>query len=121
VTIALSPAEVVRACDRTFLMLSTPEVCNEVYSMSGGVLEGIANGKSLVDCATLRPEDMQFLEAEVLARGGRFIEAPVSGSKGGYGTSRAGACTSVRPVRALTSVPSHECSARAWDMHRQPP
>jgi len=105
VTLAASPSEVVRACDRTFLMLSTPEVCKEVYTMRGGVLEGVAPGKALVDCATLRPEDMGYLESEVLARGGRFVEAPVSGSKG---PAEQGSLIFMTAVRDLPTLGTHE-------------
>ena len=50
--------------------------------MKGGVLDGMSAGKCIVDCATLAEEDMARLSAQVLAKGGRFLEAPVSGSKG---------------------------------------
>ena len=81
VTVAKSPSAVIEACERTYLMLSTPEVCEEVYTMSGGVLAGVSEGKALIDCATLRPEDMASLAERVRAKGGAFVEAPVSGSK----------------------------------------
>lgn len=42
----------------------------------------LLRGAGIVDCATLRPEDMGALEADVISRGGAFVEAPVSGSKG---------------------------------------
>ena len=82
VKIAATPADVVRACERTYVMLPTPEACAEVYSMSGGILEGVTTGKAVIDCATLEPSDMERLDALVTGAGGRFAEAPVSGSKG---------------------------------------
>jgi len=82
VTIAESAAAVVAACEITFCMLSTPEAVRSVYEMDGGVLAGVSAGKCIVDCATLAEEDMKRCSADVLAKGGRFLEAPVSGSKG---------------------------------------
>ena len=38
-------------------------------------------GKAVIDCATLEPSDMERLDALVTGAGGRFAEAPVSGSK----------------------------------------
>jgi glyoxylate/succinic semialdehyde reductase len=76
-----SPAAVVSSCPRTYLMLPTPEACEAVYTQKDGVLEACA-GKQLVDCATLRPDDMQQLAQRVQEMGGNFLEAPVSGSKG---------------------------------------
>ena len=75
-------AECVAASDLTFLMLSTPEASEAVYSGPGGVLGGVSTGKMLVDCATLRPQDMIGYAAAVQGKGGMFLEAPVSGSKG---------------------------------------
>jgi len=82
VRIVGSPAEVVAACTITYVMLSTPDAVKEVYEMPGGVLAGVTAGKCIVDCATLAVEDMQRLAGQVTSSGGRFLEAPVSGSKG---------------------------------------
>jgi len=76
-----SPCEVVKACGVTYSMLSTPEVSKEVFFASNGVLAGIGDGKSIVDCATLAEKDMVGMNEAVVAKGGRFLEAPVSGSK----------------------------------------
>lgn len=73
--------EVVQACTVTYSMLSTPEASKAVFEADDGVLAGVSSGKSIVDCATLAESDMQRMNAAVLAKGGRFIEAPVSGSK----------------------------------------
>ena len=81
-TVERSPASVLASCERTYLMLSTPEACEEVYTMPDGVLDGVRPGSQLVDCATLRPEDMTSLADRVHSKGGLFCEAPVSGSKG---------------------------------------
>ena len=82
ITVAETPAEVIAACEITYVMLSTPEACKEVYEMEGGILDGVVAGKCVVDCATIAVEDMQRLSTQVIAKGGQFLEAPVSGSKG---------------------------------------
>lgn len=83
VTTAASPADVVQQADVTFSMLSTPEVVRSVFHTGpGAAMEGVEEGKSIIDCSTLQVEDMVFTEKEVTKRGGRFLEAPVSGSKG---------------------------------------
>lgn len=46
-----------------------------------GVIAGVKPGKLIVDCATLSPERMQDEESRIKAKGGLFLEAPVSGSK----------------------------------------
>ena len=81
VTVAASPADVVRACKVTYVMLSTPDAVKAVYEMEEGVLAGVGAGKCIIDCATLAVADMERLSSEVIGKGGRFLEAPVSGSK----------------------------------------
>jgi 3-hydroxyisobutyrate dehydrogenase-like beta-hydroxyacid dehydrogenase len=50
-------------------------------AVDNGVIAGISEGKIIVDCATLSPERMIAIAAQVNSRGGHFLEAPVSGSK----------------------------------------
>ncbi|GAX09977.1 3-hydroxyisobutyrate dehydrogenase [Fistulifera solaris] len=77
-----TPREVVEACAVTYSMLSTPEASKAVFEMEDdGVLAGVSEGKSIVDCATLAEVDMKRMNDAVVAKGGRFLEAPVSGSK----------------------------------------
>lgn len=77
-----SAQKVVEKCTVTYSMLSTPEAAKTVFEAADGILAGVSKGKSIVDCATLAESDMQRMSAAVVAKGGRFLEAPVSGSKG---------------------------------------
>jgi len=88
VTVAASPKDVVEACERTYVMLPTPDACHELYHREDGVLAGVSDGKAVIDCATLRVEDMEELSEAVHRRGGLFCEAPVSGSKGPAATGQ---------------------------------
>mmetsp|Transcript_4855 Transcript_4855/g.6295 ORF Transcript_4855/g.6295 Transcript_4855/m.6295 type:complete len:324 (-) Transcript_4855:36-1007(-) len=74
--------EVIEACGVTYTILSTPEASKTVFEGDTGVLAGVSAGKSIVDCATLAEADMQRMNQAVVEKGGRFLEAPVSGSKG---------------------------------------
>lgn len=73
--------EVVEASSCTYSILSTPEASKAVFEAEDGVLAGVSDGKSIVDCATLAEADMLRMNDAVVAKGGRFLEAPVSGSK----------------------------------------
>eukprot|EP00611_Tribonema_gayanum_P022772 TRINITY_DN4646_c1_g1_i3.p1 TRINITY_DN4646_c1_g1~~TRINITY_DN4646_c1_g1_i3.p1 ORF type:complete len:238 (-),score=54.40 TRINITY_DN4646_c1_g1_i3:318-998(-) len=77
-----TPKEVIEKADITYLMLSDLAASASVYSGETGVLAGVSAGKALVDCATLTAERMMELDEAVTAKGGVFLEAPVSGSKG---------------------------------------
>lgn len=82
IEIKASAQEVVQACGVTYCMLSTPAAARAVFEAENGILAGVSPTSSIVDCATLAEEDMQRMSAAVVAKGGRFLEAPVSGSKG---------------------------------------
>lgn len=81
VTVATTPKEVVATAQVTFSMLSTLEASAAVFEGPDGVLAGVGPKSALVDCATLTPERMIEMSTQVEAKGGIFLEAPVSGSK----------------------------------------
>lgn len=76
-----SPAEVVGECDITFAMVSDPAASHDICFSKGGVLEAISPGKSYIDVSTITPNLAEQLYKAVTEKGGRFLEAPVSGSK----------------------------------------
>ena len=80
-TAASTPAEVVSSCVYTFGMLSDPEACLSVVFGDDGVLSAVGPGKSFVDMSTVDAATSQKIGEAVTAKGGRFLEAPVSGSK----------------------------------------
>ena len=81
ITIASTPSDVIKSCQTTFCMLSTLEASQAVFETPNGIYDGVSEGKIIVDCATLSPERMIEESNRITAKGGRFLEAPVSGSK----------------------------------------
>jgi 3-hydroxyisobutyrate dehydrogenase-like beta-hydroxyacid dehydrogenase len=76
-----SPREVIEACPVTFAMLSDPAAAEEVCFAEQGVLAGISAGKGYVDMSTVDAVTSRRIAAAISAAGGRFLEAPVSGSR----------------------------------------
>lgn len=76
-----SPAEVVAASDITFAMVSDPVAAGELCFGKNGVLSGINQGKGYIDVSTVDPATAMKIGSAVQEKGGRFLEAPVSGSK----------------------------------------
>ncbi|NLS97210.1 MAG: NAD(P)-dependent oxidoreductase [Planctomycetaceae bacterium] len=76
-----TPAEVVAVCPVTFAMVSDPEASLELLFGTGGVLESIGEGKAYVDCSTVDPHTSIEVSPSITEQGGRFLEAPVSGSR----------------------------------------
>ncbi len=62
--------EVVEASGVTYCMLSTPEASKAVFEADDGVLAGVSEGKSVVDCATLAEVDMKRMSEAVTGKGG---------------------------------------------------
>ncbi|KDP45174.1 hypothetical protein JCGZ_15039 [Jatropha curcas] len=80
-SIGESPAIVVKKCKITIAMLSDPAAALSVVFDKDGVLEEIGSGKGYIDMSTVDPETSTKISAAITAKGGSFLEAPVSGSK----------------------------------------
>ncbi|XP_026063466.1 putative oxidoreductase GLYR1 isoform X4 [Carassius auratus] len=76
-----TPAEVVSLCDITFSCVSDPKAARDLVLGPSGVLQGIRPGKCYVEMSTVDPETTTELAQVITSRGGRFLEAPVSGSQ----------------------------------------
>lgn len=73
---------VIESCDITFACTSDPASAREVVFGLDGVLAGISDGKKYVDISTVDEDAAKEISKAVTAKGGIFLEAPVSGSKG---------------------------------------
>ncbi|GAX77645.1 hypothetical protein CEUSTIGMA_g5088.t1 [Chlamydomonas eustigma] len=76
-----SPADVVSKCSITFAMLGDPDAALQVVFGENGVLQAISAGKGYIDMSTVDEQTSQRIHAAITSKGGRFLEAPVSGSK----------------------------------------
>ncbi|XP_058891301.1 cytokine-like nuclear factor N-PAC isoform X5 [Acipenser ruthenus] len=76
-----TPAEVVSTCDVTFSCVSDPKAAKDLVLGPSGVLQGIRPGKCYVEMSTVDPDTVAELSQVITSRGGRFLEAPVSGSQ----------------------------------------
>lgn len=79
--VAATAAEVTASCDITFAMLADPAAAEAVCFSPDGALQGIGEGRGYVDMSTVDADTSQKIGAAISFKGGRFLEAPVSGSK----------------------------------------
>jgi 3-hydroxyisobutyrate dehydrogenase-like beta-hydroxyacid dehydrogenase len=79
--VAGSPAEVVQASEVTFAMVADPAASENICLGKDGVLDGITPGKGYVDMSTIDPGTSRDMGQAVADQGGRYLEAPVSGTK----------------------------------------
>jgi len=79
---APTPAAVAKQVDLLFTMLANPEAVKSVALGEEGFLNYLRAGSLWVDCSTVNPSFSREMATEAWARGIRFLDAPVSGSKG---------------------------------------
>jgi len=79
--VAASPAEVFARAPVVVVMLANGEVTDAVLGRGAEAFRANLSGRTLVHMGTTSPGYSQGLEADVRAAGGRYVEAPVSGSR----------------------------------------
>ena len=79
--VADTPAAVAAACDITFAMLADPAAALAVAGGPDGAAAGLRSGSGYVDMSTVDAATSTSVARLVAARGARFLEAPVSGSR----------------------------------------
>jgi len=78
---ANTPREVAANSDITFAMLADPAAALQVCSGADGVQSGIGDGRGYIDMSTVDGETSTAIATKIAGAGGRFLEAPVSGTK----------------------------------------
>ncbi len=79
--VARSPAGVFRAADVIFEMLADEPAIDMVLQRNNPSFGRYLSGRTFVHMATTAPEYSRGLEVAVREAGGRYVEAPVSGSR----------------------------------------
>lgn len=72
---------VFRRCDTVLTMLVDEKATDEVLSRGTARFGALVAGRTLVSLGTTSPAYAERLAADVAAAGGRFVEAPVAGSR----------------------------------------
>ncbi|WP_245667652.1 NAD(P)-dependent oxidoreductase [Actinomadura macra] len=80
--VAATPGEVFRRADVVFLMLADGAAIDGTLGRGTPAFAANVEGRVVVHMGTTAPGYSRGLEADVRAAGGRYVEAPVSGSRG---------------------------------------
>ncbi|MEV4005684.1 NAD(P)-dependent oxidoreductase [Actinomadura sp. NPDC049753] len=81
-SVAEGPADVLRRTRVVFLMLADGPAIDSALGRGTPGFAANVRGRVLVHMGTTSPDYSRGLEADVRAAGGRYVEAPVSGSRG---------------------------------------
>ena len=79
--LAATPAEAARGADVVVTMLADPTALDAVLYGAEGVVAALAANALVVDMSTVDPAAAHKADAAVRAAGGRFVDAPVSGTR----------------------------------------
>jgi 3-hydroxyisobutyrate dehydrogenase-like beta-hydroxyacid dehydrogenase len=108
---ARSAREVTEASDVVILCVTgSPEV-EETVRAKDGILEGLRAGTVLVDCSTAEPGSTKRIAAEIAAKGGRFVDAPLVRTPKEAEEGRLGVMTGGDPAVIKEITPILECFA----------
>ena len=81
VSLAASPADVFARARTVLVMLAGAEAIDAVLGRGGAGFADLVRDHTIVHMGTTSPEYSAALGADVVAAGGRYVEAPVSGSR----------------------------------------
>ncbi|MGI6855082.1 NAD(P)-dependent oxidoreductase [Mesorhizobium sp. 1B3] len=80
-SVAEKPAEVFRRARITILMMVDSDATDAVLERGTAAFSDNVSGRIIVSMGTNAAEYSRALEADIVAAGGRYVEAPVSGSR----------------------------------------
>lgn len=77
---AANPKEMAERCDIIHICLSNSPQIEQVMRADDGILAGARSGLVVVDASTAEPSSTEALAAELAAKGGSFVDAPLGGT-----------------------------------------
>nr|MBL8411642.1 NAD(P)-dependent oxidoreductase [Dechloromonas sp.] len=82
-TVCATPAELGRACEVVFTVITGSADVESVALGPAGLIEGMAPGSVLIDCSTIAPDSARRIAARLGENGVAMLDAPVSGGAQG--------------------------------------
>lgn len=79
---AATPAELASQVDAIITILTNADSIDGVYRGPDGLLSGDISGKLFIEMSTVRPVTEETLAADIRAKGGAMVDAPVGGTTG---------------------------------------
>lgn len=111
-TVAASVEEVFERTTIVILMLFDRAAIDSVLRRDTARFAAMVSGRIIVNMSSIAPADSRALDRDIRAAGGRYVEAPVSGSRipaenGQLVAMLAGECQTVEDIRPLLAPMCH--------------
>jgi 3-hydroxyisobutyrate dehydrogenase-like beta-hydroxyacid dehydrogenase len=75
---AKSPKELAATCDMVITVVGNSAQMEEIVRRADGLIAGLKPGTIIADATTAQPESTIQLAAEIAAKGGRFVDIPMT-------------------------------------------
>jgi 3-hydroxyisobutyrate dehydrogenase-like beta-hydroxyacid dehydrogenase len=75
---AQSPAEIAASCDMAITVVGNSAQMEDIVRRKDGLLAGMRPGFIIADCTTAQPESSVALAGEITAKGGHFVDIPMT-------------------------------------------
>jgi 2-hydroxy-3-oxopropionate reductase len=105
-------ADVARAADVVFTMVTTSADSEQVALGKAGLIEGLAGGATVVDMATISPLTTRRIADALAARSVDHLDAPVSGGPTGAQAGTLSIMAGGKPHAFLRVKPLFECMGK---------
>lgn len=73
-----TPKELAASCDMVITVVGNSVQMEDIVRRADGLLAGLKPGTIIADCTTAQPESTVTLAAEITAKGGRFVDIPMT-------------------------------------------
>ncbi len=75
---AKTPRDLAANCDMVITVVGNSIQMEDIVRRSDGLLAGMKKGTIIADCTTAQPDSSVALAAEIAAKGGRFVDIPMT-------------------------------------------
>lgn len=106
---AKSPKELAAGCDMVITVVGNSMQMEDIVRRADGLLAGLKPGTIIADCTTAQPESTVALAAEITAKGGRFVDIPMTRTPKEAEAGKLGIMTGGDPATLAEIRPVLDC------------
>lgn len=106
-----NPRDLVAASDMVITVVANSAQLEDIVFRADGILAGLHDGVVIADCTTAMPDSTRKIAAAVAAKGGRFVDTPMTRTPREAEAGKLGLMTGGDPATLAEIRPVLECFA----------